>query len=206
MSKISSDISDDIKKFIYKVMMPIAKKNRFYTGTSRLIKTKRKPGQKKSSHAATVLNTDFKFSEDCMDEDKLLSPITVNENFPTTENADDLCAERRHPFLKASYQTVSNCQKTDDLVMIVIRYHFGEFCLGNSAPCSKCSDALKKSGIKNIIYSNANGDLILTKTDEYKTEHVTVGTQIQEQNDNKSNNNAIEIQIQEDHNDNTKKK
>lgn len=60
--------------------------------------------------------------------------------------------------------------------MIVVRYHYGENRLANSAPCSKCAHVLKQSGIQKIIYSDIDGKLVMVNTNEYVTTHQTCGT------------------------------
>lgn len=113
---MSSIIPKNIKKFVEIVLTSKARKAKFYsrdlpTGS---VRKKYKNGRKKSSHAATVLNMNFECPKDICDDDDSLKTngiiVSVNENFPTSDNDDDYCAERRHPVIKELNQRKQSCE------------------------------------------------------------------------------------------------
>jgi deoxycytidylate deaminase len=48
----------------------------------------------------------------------------------------------------------------------------------DSAPCVKCSEIMKKLGVKYIIYSNINGTLTKCRVRDYITTHISHGTRV----------------------------
>ena len=62
-------------------------------------------------------------------------------------------------------------RKFANCTIIVVRYSNGQ--LVNSRPCLHCANILKIVGVKQVIYSNANGKMIKEKMTHFSTSHVS---------------------------------
>ncbi len=47
--------------------------------------------------------------------------------------------------------------------------------MGNSGPCSSCHEKILKLGVKKMVYSDENNQLVSVKPCHYHTQHITLG-------------------------------
>ena len=73
-------------------------------------------------------------------------------------------------------------KKMKKITLYVVRIG-NDDTLRNSAPCTNCFDVIREMGIKRIVFSNENGEIISTNTNSFTTTHFTHGTRaIQDRN------------------------
>ena len=48
----------------------------------------------------------------------------------------------------------------------------------DSAPCEDCSAKMKELGVKKVVYTNSEGNLVSEKMKDYKTNHVTLARRL----------------------------
>lgn len=67
-----------------------------------------------------------------------------------------------------------------NITLYVIRLsRTNEKQFANSAPCSKCTEILKKTNaVKRIVYSDENGEIISRKLRDYTTNYFTLGDRV----------------------------
>ena len=56
---------------------------------------------------------------------------------------------------------------------MVRRNSLGDMC--ESAPCTECCKLIKNFNIKNIVYSNSEGQLVKTRARDFTTDHISLG-------------------------------
>ena len=75
--------------------------------------------------------------------------------------------ERKHNIKK---------EKVTILVVRIISSFTEEFCkYGMSKPCLHCTNILKKSGIGKVAWSNEDGEIVMCKTCNLNTTHISSG-------------------------------
>lgn len=74
-----------------------------------------------------------------------------------------------------SHRKIKNIKKIRRIfsrfTVIVVRYSNGK--LVNSRPCLHCANIMKIVGVKQVIYSDTNGDMVTEKMTQFKTEHLS---------------------------------
>ena len=65
-------------------------------------------------------------------------------------------------------------------IVVVRKCKDGKRHYSNSAPCAYCLDYLKFLGIRNIIFSNADGELEIHKVNSFTKTYITRSQKIEE--------------------------
>jgi cytidine deaminase len=84
--------------------------------------------------------------------------------------------------MKTNRRQIKNSNKNKkNITLYVIRLsRTNERRFANSAPCSKCTEILKKTNVvKRIVYSDENGEIISAKLRDYTTDYFTLGDRVQ---------------------------
>jgi tRNA(Arg) A34 adenosine deaminase TadA len=111
----------------------------------------------RSKHVAIVIKNTKILSEPSFNY--LIENDTIHAEISAMQN-----------FLKKNKKTCDRMIKKISLIVLrVNRYNE----LVNSKPCYHCLEYLKNIGIKNIYFSDDNGNIIKEKTKYMKTEHIT---------------------------------
>ena len=84
----------------------------------------------------------------------------------------DKLTEKQNKYMKKIRKRFSRID------IIVIKSSKTGSHLGNSKPCSVCSNMLKKVGIRNIYYSTSDGSIIMEKVINLKTDHLSQCSQL----------------------------
>ena len=82
----------------------------------------------------------------------------------------EVCAIRN--FYKIKKYHVFNFIKKGTIYVVRVNKK-GELC--SSAPCINCYNIISKVGIKKIVYSNSNGEIVSCYTKNYKIKHISYG-------------------------------
>lgn len=73
--------------------------------------------------------------------------------------------------------------KPNKMTIYIVRYLFsGKGNYGSSQPCKNCTNKIKKSGIKKLVYINTEGEIIKTKTKDYYSNFITSGYRVYNNN------------------------
>jgi deoxycytidylate deaminase len=107
--------------------------------------------------------------------------ITRN-TFGGTSNYQSFETPNAHAEINAlkslSYNTISNKRKMSKYTFISYRIKLDNSCnisLDNAKPCYHCTKTLIKYGIKNIIYTDDNGEWVKNKTHKLSNLVMTSG-------------------------------
>jgi deoxycytidylate deaminase len=66
--------------------------------------------------------------------------------------------------------------------LYVVRKNSNDNGYKDSAPCKRCGDFMKSLQIKNVIWSDGNGNLVKCKVKDYETNHISQGNRFFDRN------------------------